>query len=431
MELSWNRYPRLEHREVLTLSDLSAGLPETAGFCLPHGNGRSYGDVCLNEGGVLLDTRRLNHIIAFDPVTGRLRCESGVLLKEIIDLVLPWSWFLPVTPGTQYVTVGGAIANDVHGKNHHWAGSFGNHVICLELLRSDGQRIQCAKEEAGEWFSATIGGLGLTGLITWAEIQLIPAHNPWMMVESRRFASLDEFWQINQEAEDHWPYTVAWLDCLSAGRGKGRGIYMAGRHALWTESLTGRRPRSLRFPLDPPFSLINPFSLRLINSLYFHQPLKKKPALSHYATFFYPLDGVLEWNRIYGRKGFFQYQCVLPPEAAQAGIAAMLKKISASGQGSFLAVLKTLGTVPSRGLLSFARPGVTLALDFPNCGQKTLRLFNEVDAIVRDTGGALNPSKDARMPALMFKTGFPNWERFAAYIDPKFSSSFWRRVTHE
>ncbi len=427
--LSWNRYPRIKHREVLTLYDRFGGLPKTEASCLPHGNGRSYGDVCLNEGGTLLHTRRLERFIAFDRSTGRLRCEAGVLLKEILDLVLPQNWFLPVTPGTQFVTVGGAIANDVHGKNHHRAGSFGNNVICLELLRSDGQRIVCSMEKAKEWFTATIGGLGLTGLITWAEIQLVPVSNPWMLVQSRRFSSLDEFWKINQEAEHQWPYTVAWLDCLSKGHSQGRGIYMAGRHAPMTENLPKRQHKTLCFPLDPPFSLVNPLSLKIFNALYYRKPLKREPVFSHFEPFFYPLDGVLEWNRIYGKKGFFQYQCVLPPETAERDMREMLTKIADSGQGSFLAVLKTFGNIPSRGLLSFPRPGVTLALDFPNCGQATLRLFNELDAIVRNAGGAINPSKDARMPAQMFKTGFPNWERFAAFIDPKFSSSFWRRVS--
>ncbi|MDR3584410.1 MAG: FAD-binding oxidoreductase [Desulfosporosinus sp.] len=428
MELSWTRYPRLEHRKVLTLYDRFANLPKTEAFFLPHGNGRSYGDVCLNEDGMLLHTRRLDRFIAFDQATGRLRCEAGVLLKEILDLVVPQNWFLPVTPGTQFITVGGAIANDVHGKNHHCAGSFGNHVTCLELLRSDGQRIVCNMDKAMDWFTATIGGLGLTGLITWAEIQLIPVANPWMLVQSRRFSSLVEFWEINQEAEHRWPYTVAWFDCLSAGRGQGRGIYLAGQHAPITENLPQRHSRSLRFPLDPPFSLINPLSLRLINALYYHKPLKSEPVLSHFEPFFYPLDGLLDWNRIYGRRGFFQYQCVLPPEAAQEGIKTMAKKIAASGQGSFLAVLKTFGKIPSRGLMSFARSGVTLALDFPNCGPMTMRLFNELDAIVGNASGSLNPSKDARMSAQMFKNSFPNWEHFTDFIDPKFSSSFWRRV---
>ena len=426
---SWNRYPRVEHGEVFTLYNRFDNLPQSEVACIPYGNGRSYGDVCLNEGGDLLHTRSLDRFIAFDPATGILRCESGVLLKEILDLVIPQKWFLPVTPGTQFITVGGAIANDVHGKNHHCAGSIGNHVQCLELLRSDGQRIICSMEEEKEWFIATIGGLGLTGLITWAEIQLLPIANPWMLVESQRFSSLDEFWAMNQEAEHTWPYTVAWLDCLSAGRGKGRGIYMAGRHTETTERAPKGQPISLPFPIDPPVSLVNSLSLRIFNTLYYRKPLRRGPAITHYQPFFYPLDGILEWNRIYGRKGFFQYQCVIPPAAAKEGLDMLLKKISASGQGSFLAVLKTFGNIPSRGLLSFARPGVTLALDFPNKGEKTLQLFNELDCIIRDFGGTLNPSKDARMSAQMFQTGFPNWKYFSSFIDPKFSSSFWRRVS--
>lgn len=424
----WNRYPRIEHAEVFDVEGRHNPLPPSQHLLLPFGNGRSYGDVCLNEGGALLRTRRIDRFISFDRSTGRITCEGGVLLKEILDLVVPQGWFLPVTPGTRFVTVGGAIANDVHGKNHHVHGSFGHHVSKLELLRSDGERIVCSPSKNVDWFRATIAGLGLTGLITWAELQLLPVSNPFMVVESKRFEGLDQFWAMNADAESRWPYTVAWIDCLATGKRQGRGIFMLGRHAPAHTELPAWKERSRRFPLDPPVSLVNSLSLRIFNQIYYHKRLRRGPELSHYVPFFYPLDAVLHWNRIYGRKGFFQYQCVLPSLASQEGIRELLRIISKNRTGSFLAVLKTFGSKPSVGLLSFPRPGATLALDFPNRGERTFRLFNELDAVVREAGGALYPAKDARMPGEMFQAGYPAWEQFSAYIDPRFSSSFWRRL---
>lgn len=426
--LSWNRWPRVAHRKVLAIHDRAAPLPISEGVLLAHGNGRSYGDVCLNEAGCLLMTRGLDRFIAFDRITGRLQCEAGVLLKEILDLVVPQGWFLPATPGTRFVTVGGAIANDVHGKNHHDAGAFGNHVLSLELLRSDGQRIVCGPDERSDWFAATVGGLGLTGLITWAELQLKPVANPYMLVETRRFSNLAEFWAINSEAEHRWSYTVSWIDCLSGGKGHARGIYSAGSHAPTHAELPCFKESGRQIPFSPPFSLVNAVTLRAFNAAYYRKPIQPGPKLVHYVPYFYPLDGVSDWNRIYGRKGFFQYQCVLPPEAMQAGIAELLQRIGRSRQGSFLAVLKTFGHKPSIGMLSFPRPGATLALDFPNHGAVTHRLFRDLDEVVRAAGGALYPAKDARMPPDMFHSGYPAWKAFTDFIDPAFSSSFWRRV---
>lgn len=425
---SWNRWPRVLHREILSFSDRHVVLPGGKAPLLVFGNGRSYGDVCLNEGGTLLVARGLGRFISFDRRTGVLRCEAGILLKEILDLVVPQGWFLPVTPGTRFVTVGGAIANDVHGKNHHHAGNFGHHVESFELLRSDGQRMVCSRTNLPEMFAATVGGLGLTGMITWAELRLMPVENAFMWVESRRFRSLEQFWTINNEAECRWPYTVAWIDCLSGRKGDARGLFMSGAHAPPQSELPAFHEKKRRVPFIPPFSLINSLSLRSFNAIYYHQPLKAEPKITHYAPYFYPLDGLLDWNRIYGRRGFFQYQCVLPHAASREGISELLRRIGASGQGSFLAVLKTFGSRPSLGMLSFPRPGATLALDFPNRGEPTQRLFRELDAVVRDAGGALYPAKDARMSAEMFRAGYPQWEIFSKFVDPNFSSSFWRRV---
>jgi FAD/FMN-containing dehydrogenase len=411
--------PQSVHESLVLPQDLPA---------LPFGRGRSYGDVCLNGGGVLLHTARLDRFIAFDRATGVLRCESGVSLRDILDLVVPQGWFLAVTPGTREVSVGGAIANDVHGKNHHAAGSFGHHLRGFELLRSSGERLLCTRASNPEWFAATLGGLGLTGLITWAELQLAPIGNAFMQVRTRRFQSLDAFWELNAAMEPHWPYTVAWIDCVASGRARGRGVFMAARHAAPQRGLPAWRERRRAVPLVPPFSLVNALSLRGFNQLYWHRA-REGDALQHYVPYFYPLDALAHWNRIYGRRGFYQYQCVVPPACMRDAMAELLRRIARSGQGSFLAVLKTFGSLPSLGLLSFARPGATLALDFPNRGQATLRLFEQLDAVVREAGGAIYAAKDARMPPSMFRLGYPRAQEFSRFVDPRFGSDFWRRVS--
>jgi FAD/FMN-containing dehydrogenase len=427
---SWGRFP-LVKQAVLPLFDRAKALPRFSGTALPYGNGRSYGDSCLNPDGNLLHARGLDRFIEFNPATGVLRCEAGATLAEIIDLVLPQGWFLPVTPGTRYVTVGGAIANDVHGKNHHRTGSFGHHVRAFELLRSDDSRRICTPIEAEDWFSASIGGLGLTGLITWAELQLRRVPGPILETENIRFGSLDEFFALSTLSADSHEYGVAWIDCLARGPARGRGHFTRADHA---PALAEERPkapgRGLAMPLTPPFSLVNKLSLRPFNSLYYwKQPVLHRRRVSHLLPFFYPLDGIREWNRIYGPAGFLQYQCVLPPSVARDGIAALLDEIARSGTGSFLAVLKEFGTRSSPGILSFPRPGTTLALDFPNTGAEVFRLLDRLDRIVDEAGGAIYPAKDARMSAASFQRAYPRWRDFSDYLDPRFSSGFWRRVT--
>lgn len=397
---------------------------------MPFGNGRSYGDVCLNDGGMLLDCRHLDRFIQFDPDTGVLRCESGVLLSEILSLTVPNNWFLPVTPGTQFVSLGGAIANDVHGKNHHKAGTFGSHVRCFELLRSDGTRFVCSPDDNSGFFNATIGGLGLTGVVTWAEIQLHPIHNPYIDQEIIRYGNLGEFFALASESDQAYEHTVAWIDCLAKGQQLGRGLFIRGNYA---EAVEGRAPRPssvrLSFPVDPPFALINGLTLKLFNNLYYRkQRSERVKGLVHYQPFFYPLDAIQAWNRVYGSKGFFQYQCAVPTDRMEDAIREILERIGRAGIGSFLAVLKRFGDRPSPGLLSFPLPGATLALDFPNNGAKTLRLLDQLDEVTRSAGGRVNPSKDARMRPEDFQNGYPSWTAFEAYADPQFSSSFWRRV---
>jgi FAD/FMN-containing dehydrogenase len=423
---SWGRWPRYEHR-IVAITDRSQPLPAFAPM-LAFGNGRSYGDVCLNAGGTLLATRGLDRFIGFDQTNGVLECEAGVLLSEITALTLPRGWFPPVTPGTALITVGGAIANDVHGKNHHRAGSFGHHLLSFQLHRSNGELLQCSPTENADWFGATIGGLGLTGLISTARLQLRRVPGPWIAGDSRRFDSLEEFFALAAQSDAEYEYTVAWLDCAARAGKLGRGVFMRGNHV--DHPAPPPRDRALRFPLTPPVSPVTPFSVRLFNEFYFHRPgAQQKHVIWHYRPFLYPLDSLLDWNRLYGPRGFFQYQCVLPQGTAAAALPEMLQRIADSRQGSFLVVLKQFGTMPSLGWLSFPRPGVTLALDFPNRGDTTLQLLESLDAITGAAGGAVYPAKDARMSARSFQRYFPAWQQLQGYVDPKFSSSFWRRVT--
>jgi FAD/FMN-containing dehydrogenase len=426
---SWGRYPHTT-AQIVPTTDRHQPIQQSDVPCLPYGNGRSYGDSCLNDGGILLHTRGLDRFIAFDPTTGILSCEAGTLFADILDLVVPQGWFLPVTPGTRFVTVGGAIANDVHGKNHHRAGTFGHHVREFELLRSDGSRIRCAPAENSAWFAATLGGLGLTGLITCATFQLRRIAGPWMVTESHRFRDLSEFFALSVASDQDYEYTVAWIDCAAKGTALGRGLFSRANHAPARPHERPAAPkRRLSVPITPPISLINPLSLRAFNQLYYHrQRGKVVHAVTHYEPFFYPLDSIGAWNRVYGPRGFLQYQCVVPPGLAQVTIAKLARMISAAGGGSFLAVLKQFGERVSPGMLSFPRPGATLALDFPFHGARTLDLLNRLDDVVAEAGGAVYPAKDARMSGARFRQYFPAWETFSNYIDPRFSSSFWRRV---
>lgn len=425
---SWGR-AHAARQVVTALHDRSAPVTFAPGQTyLPFGNGRSYGDSCLNDGGHLLDARGLDRFIAFDAETGVLECEAGVLLAEVLALTLPRGWFLPVTPGTQLVTVGGAVANDVHGKNHHRAGTFGRHLLGFELLRSSGEAFWCTPEQQTSLFAATIGGLGLTGLIRRVRLQLRRCDGPAIRGESLRYRNIREFFALSRESDRDWEYTVAWVDCLARGDSLGRGLFVRGNHDAAPASAVRASPYRLAVPIDPPFSLIGSWTLKALNAAYYRKQGDVERALWHYRPFFYPLDGIRDWNRLYGPRGFYQYQCVLPPADAEAGIAEMLETISRSGQGSFLAVLKVFGELASPGLLSFPRPGATLALDFPNRGADTLRLLDTLDVITARCGGALYPAKDGRMSKALFAAAYPGLEAFERQVDPAFQSSFWRRV---
>ena len=427
---SWGRYPRYDAK-VIPLnwrSDFPAVLAGAHGSALPVGLGRSYGDVCLLKDGVLLQTTGMNRLIDFNPETGVLTAEAGISLAQILDFAVPRGFFLPVTPGTKYVTLGGAIANDIHGKNHEVAGSFGNHVPCFELVRSDGTRRLCSPRENPDWFAATVGGMGLTGLITWAQLRLRPIVSRGIDYEGIQYHGIDEFLDLKQRYQDV-EYTVSWIDCVSTGKNFARGIFMLGEHSKVPGELKPSPEPKLVFPVDAPGFALNRASVSMFNTVFFHKQGKAHvKTVQDYEPFFYPLDKVLHWNRMYGRNGLVQFQYAIPWEHAKEGTVAILREIARSGLASFLAVLKAFGDVPSLGMMSFPTPGIMLALDFPIKPNLTFPLLQRLGDMTLEFGGRLYSAKDAAMTPCQYQTFYPEWQRFARFRDPMLTSSFWERV---
>lgn len=431
--LSWGLYPNFPqqghscHWQAEIARSVNR-ISEEFGTTLAYGNGRSYGDTCLAESGHVLHTVSLDRFIEADWENGVVIAEAGVTLEELLSVAIPNGWFLPVTPGTKYVTLGGAVANDVHGKNHHVRGTFGCHVRRFCLLRTDQPPLVCTLENESMLFEATIGGLGLTGIIAWVELQLIPIKSSQIDTFTVRFNSLSEFTALSNEFDNSYEYSVAWVDCLSKGKSLGRGVFIAGNHAESGELQICQKKKHT-VPVVPPFSLMNPVSLRVFNTIYFHKHAKTaRIGASDYDTFFYPLDGVLHWNRVYGSKGFQQYQCVVPLNVAESALEKILRAIADSGKGSFLAVLKKCGNTSSPGMMSFPLPGISLALDFTNESALETELFRRLDDIVRESRGRLYPAKDAHMSASDFKQFFPRWSDVERLRDPALLSRFWNRV---
>ncbi len=433
--LSWGRTSHFDQDVSLSFwrSDIPALLAsERQRQVLAHGLGRSYGDSCLLQHGRLIDCSPLNRLIQFDRTQGILTCEAGTSLADILRVIVPAGWFLPVVPGTKFVTIGGAIANDIHGKNHHIAGTFGRHVRRFELWRRDRPPTQCSPQENADLFRATIGGLGLTGLIAWAEIQLVPIATAQLDVEIIRYAGLEDFFQLCDTSETSHAYTVAWIDCLASGSALGRGHFIRGNHCPSSSrpalSNANKRALNLSIPFDAPSGLLNSWTIKAFNNLYYKRLRQDHVRLTQgFDPFFFPLDRILGWNRLYGKRGLFQYQCVVPTEEKNT-VKRLFELISAAQEGSFLGVLKRFGDAPSPGMLSFPQPGYTISLDFANRGASTRRLFAALDAEVLAAGGRIYPAKDAHMTPEMFQRGFPQWEAFQKWIDPGFSSSFWQRV---
>lgn len=413
----WGNYPVIE-ADVAgfdTMDKLRAAV-NAPGDLIAFGNGRSYGDASLQER--MLLTRRYNKFLSFDEATGELRCQAGVLLSEILDVFVPRGWFLPVTPGTKLITIGGAIAADVHGKNHHVDGSFGQHILSMDIMRNDGSVITCSPTENADFFKITVGGMGLTGVILHATFRLKRVETAYIREETIRAENLGEVMD-GFEASDDWSYSVAWIDCLAKGDAMGRSILMRGEHATVADlvdpmhkknPLVPKRGLNLDIPINFPNIALNPLSMKAFNFAYYN---KCRPGVHKhivdYNHFFYPLDAISNWNRIYGRRGFTQYQFVLPKSAGREGMHKILHRITESGLGSFLAVLKLFGEQNS--FMSFPMAGYTLALDFP-ISLKAMDLFKELDAMVADYGGRLYLAKDSRMSPDMFEKTYPNAAEF-------------------
>ena len=430
---SWGRYPLYPAtlRQLHWQGDFPHMVQGLHGGLLPVGMGRSYGDVCLLDEGTLLQTPSMDRLLSFDPETGILTAEAGITLAQILEFAVPRGYFLPVTPGTKYVTLGGAIANDIHGKNHHVAGTFGNHVTQFELVRSDGTRFRCSPLENPDFFSATIGGMGLTGIITWAQLRLKPIVTRKVDYQGIQFHGIDEFLDLTERSQ-HIEYTVSWVDVNSTGKNFCRGIFMQGDHSQVPGPLKPSAPPKLVFPMELPGWALNSTTVGLFNTMFFNKQIKSRvTALQDYEPFFYPLDAVLKWNKMYGKRGLLQFQYAIPWQNARQGTVAILREVAKSGLASFLAVLKAFGDVPSPGMMSFPQPGITLALDFPIKPDVSFALFDRLAEMTHEFGGRLYPAKDARMTPTQYQAFYPQWERFARYKDPAITSSFWERVVGE
>lgn len=435
----WGRYP--VQRCELVRPERYAELTPTTATVIARGQGRSYGDASLNENGRVILSERLNRLLQFDSSSGKLRTEAGVTLQAVLDVTVPRGWFLPVTPGTQYASLGGCVAADVHGKNHHHSGAFGEHVQDLAVILADGSRTICAPDRNRELFWATVGGMGLTGIIGEVTLQLIPIESAHMRVEHRGAPDLDTGFKLLDGSDFDDQYTVAWIDCLARGRALGRSVVMRGHHAVRAELPVAQRDRPYarkpqrqrRIPMDFPAWALNPITIGAFNQLYYwSQGSKRAPFLSNYEPYFYPLDTAADWNRLYGKAGFVQYQCALPMANAFDGIRQILEMLSASRRASFLAVLKCFGAA-GKGMLSFPIPGYTLALDLPVRDAGLFELLNRIDDIVVEQGGRVYLAKDARLAPETFRAMYPQYEAWLSVkrqVDPqnRFSSSLSRRL---
>lgn len=441
----WGRYPVIKSylqrpEKLSSCSKLLQESPEIS--VLARGLGRSYGDAALNAQGNTVLTERLNRMLAFDEQTGLLRCEAGVTMKEILETFVPRGWFPAVIPGTKFVTVGGAVAFDVHGKNHHLDGSFSRHLHSLKLILASGETRQCSPQENSDLFWATVGGMGLTGIITEVELFLRPIQTAYIKTHNIKANNLDEALAIFEKFEPQYQYSVAWIDCLAAGKSLGRSILMFGNHAVLEDlplkqqakPLQLKPKRNFQVFFDLPGGMLNRYTMSAFNGLYYAKLRSRQVrSISDYDSFFYPLDFLWDWNRLYGKRGFVQYQCVLPTEVSREALTRILQLCSQKGWGSFLAVLKRLG--PQEGWLSFPMPGYTLALDMP-VKPGLWEFLNQLDELVIQYGGRVYLAKDARLSPEAFRAmypKFPQWLEVKSRVDPhnRFSSALSQRLQIE
>ena len=412
---NWGNYPVIEANEdsFAFPEQLQELLLREKSF-IPRGNGRCYGDASL--AGSTISTLKFDKILSFDKLTGIFECQSGLTLDQILDVIVPAGWFLPVTPGTKFITVGGAVASDIHGKNHHVDGSFSNHILEMDIVLAAGNTVTCSPAMNADLFEATCGGMGLTGIISCVKFQLKKIETSFIRQKQIKAANLEELIQLFDEY-NHYTYSVAWIDCLKKGDQFGRSILMLGEHAELKDldenqkknPLYLPKKKQINFPINLPSWVLNVFTVKAFNFLFYSKNFKKEiNNVVGYEPYFYPLDAILHWNRGYGKKGFVQYQFVIPLDAKK-GLIEILQRISNKGLGSFLAVLKVFGKQES--IISFPKEGYTLALDFP-VRAGLLEFLDELDQVVLQYGGRLYMSKDARMKPDILKQGYPDLEKF-------------------
>lgn len=431
---NWGNYPRIES-EVNDFTDAQQLENQINKSTIARGMGRCYGDAALAS--KVISTKSYAGIIHFDEETGLLHCQSGTTLDKILELIVPAGWFLPVTPGTKFISVGGAIAADIHGKNHHKEGSFSNHILNFTLHTDKQGIVKCSKQENPELFWATCGGMGLTGIILEATFQLKKIETTQIRQEAIAANNLKELMQAFENSAN-WTYTVAWLDCFAKGKNTGKGVLFRGEHALKSEvkteeaSLSIPKKLKLNIPFYLPAFTLNRLSIKAFNFLYYRmQTSKPNPHYVDYDSFFYPLDSIHNWNRMYGKKGFTQYQLLLPKNVSYQGISEILDIVNKSNYGSFLVVLKLFGKQEQK-YLGFPSEGYTLTLDFP-INQKVLSMLNQLDVIVTKYGGKVYLAKDVRVNETTFNTMYPNLEKFKEVVktvnpEEKFSSLLSKRV---
>jgi len=411
------------------VADVYANVVDSQVSVLAYGAGRSYGDSCINTDGDLIDTQQLRHFISFDTEAGVITAEPGVTLDQLLKVTVPKGWFLNVTPGTSYATLGGALANDVHGKNHHCKGTFGHHVVALKLLRTDGQELVCSLQENADMFRATIGGMGLTGIVTQLTLSLQAIKSANMSVSTTPFKGLSEYLALSRKSNQTDQYSVAWIDCMSGDMEGFKGLFYSANHAESGDLVYDAAPSSLSAPRLIPSYMLNKYSVTAFNKLYYAKNKAGQSGSSQgYHSFFYPLDKVANWNNIYGKKGFYQCQFILPLDQAEV-FDQVFTLIQKSGMGSFLTVLKEFGEYESAGMLSFPRPGICLAMDFSNRGSSTMTLLKNIEHLVINAGGSIYPAKDKLMSAESFKRCYPALDDFKRFVDPGISSNYWRRVS--
>ena len=430
---NWGNYPKIEAKvENFKYDDELGEKCRSGGNYIVRGNGRCYGDAALSEN--IISTLKFNNILELNMEQGYVTCQSGVTFDELLDIIVPKGWFLPVTPGTKYITVGGAVASDIHGKNHHKEGSFMNHIMDVTLLLASNEVVRCNNELNPDLFKATCGGMGLTGVILQVTFRLKRISTSFIKQLTVKAKDLDEAFQFFEDYNEY-TYSVAWIDCLQRGKNLGRSVLMLGEHAMPGDvkkngkSIQVPKKSRLSIPFDFPPFVLNQYTIKLFNYFYYHKNLsKKRENIVDYETFFYPLDFIYRWNRMYGKQGFVQYQFVLPLEHSREGLIEILSAIAEKGMGSFLAVLKLFGDHES--LISFATKGYTLALDFP-FRKGLFEFLDYLDTLVLKYGGRIYMAKDARMDHRTFWESYPNASEFREIVR-RYNHDFkWRSLQSE